>query len=117
MKLISYYDLLGMIKEGNIPEKVVYRYGTYTWDGSTYQTGNRSIFLSDIYEKDMFKKNIEILDDDFEDIEKPTLLITENNDFATIETLIDMNFKEVNVALCKLIKNQKKIINMLKEDK
>ena len=57
---ISYYDLLGMIKEGNIPEKVIDRGDTYFWNGKRYKS-EEEMFLSDIDEIDMFDKNIEIL--------------------------------------------------------
>ena len=34
--MISYYDLLGMIKEGNIPQKVKYDDGIFEWDDYDY---------------------------------------------------------------------------------
>lgn len=65
--MISYYDLLGMIKENNIPEKVKYDYTVYEWDNDSYyyDDGYDNIdYLSGdiIFEKDMFDKNIEIIE-------------------------------------------------------
>lgn len=34
--MISYYELLGMIKEGNNPKKVKYYNIIYEWDGYNY---------------------------------------------------------------------------------
>ena len=58
--MISYYDLLGMIKENNIPEKVKYDDTVYKWDNNSYYYDNYDdiSYLSKdiIFEKDMFKK-------------------------------------------------------------
>lgn len=65
---VSYYELLGMIKEKNMPEKVIYRGRTYFWDNKRYKA-EEGIFLSDIDEVDMFDKNIEILKNNEKDDE------------------------------------------------
>ena len=76
--MISYYELLGMIKKGNNPEKVKYDHTVYEWDNDSYyydDYDNISYLSKDIiFEKDMFKKNIEIIED--KKIEK---IKTENN--------------------------------------
>ena len=88
---ISYYELLGMIKEGNIPQKIEVKLPcvnysrTYfaDYDGERYthyfllevedSDENYDVYLADCFlECDMFKKCITILDDDFEDIEELT---------------------------------------------
>lgn len=60
--MISYYELLGMIKKANFPEKVKYHDNTYVWTGRNYhRTGTVCYLSSDIDEVDMFGKNIEII--------------------------------------------------------
>lgn len=62
--MISYYDLLTMIKEGNVPKKVKYDDNTYIWNGRNYcaiGTDSCSYLSSDIDEVDMIEKNIEII--------------------------------------------------------
>ena len=53
---ISYYELLGMIKDGNIPEKVIDRGDTYFWNGKRYKS-EIGIYLSDFDEIEMFVSN------------------------------------------------------------
>lgn len=105
---ISYYELLGMIKESNIPEKVIYKEDTYFWKGKRYQKTEDGLFLSDMDENKMFDKCIEIPNDDFEDIIKVNLAIL--NDQKQKNRV----FKD---TINSLINNQKKIINILKEKK
>lgn len=63
-QMISYYDLLGMIKEGNIPEKVKYDDNTYVWNDRNYFETELHTYLSnDIDEVDMFNKGVEIIED------------------------------------------------------
>ena len=64
--MISYYDLLGMIKENNIPEKVIYDDNTYIWNGRIYraiEADSYSYLSRDIDEIDMIKRNIKIVED------------------------------------------------------
>lgn len=103
-KLISYYELLGMIKEGNIPERILNLGSTYFWDGERYKTES-GIYLSDMDETEMFDKCIEIPNDDFEDIEKIDLGILNNQSEKN---------REFKNRINQLINNQKKIINILK---
>lgn len=108
--IISYYELLGMIKEGNIPEKVIYKGDTYIWKGKRYQQTENGQFLSDMDENKMFDECIEIPNDDFEDIEN----IPFNNgmkEFADVYCELE----KYNYKINDLINNQKKIINILKE--
>ena len=115
---VSYYELLGMIKEGNIPEKVIYKGDTYIWKGKRYQKTENGQFLSDMDEICVFEKCIEIPNNDFEDI-KPLVLKTfgRTGEAVTIDRFEDYtfdNFKLIEDALAKVILNQKKIINILK---
>lgn len=59
---VSYYELLGMIKDGKSPEKVVYKDKSYLWDGNNY-CADHCNFMNDYFnEVDMFDKNIIILE-------------------------------------------------------
>ena len=114
---ISYYDLLGMIKEGNIPEKVYWINGRkekilfeadYDFDNFNYYhleeegcSPDIAYYLGENFlESSMFDKCIEIPNDNFEDIEEVTY-----------------KPRKIQNTINSLIKNQRKIIEMLKEDK
>ena len=63
--MISYYELLGMIKDRNIPKKVEYLHTIYEWDGLNYVNNKLSTYLSgNINDVDMFDKTIEIIEED-----------------------------------------------------
>lgn len=135
---ISYYELLGMIKEGNIPQKIEVKLPcvnysrTYfaDYDGEEYThyyllevenaDENYSCYLSDCFlESDMFNKCIEIPNDDFEDI-----LEWGEGALEEIETKRNYKITELQKYICilmqtqnQLINNQKKIIQKLKEKK
>lgn len=115
---ISYYELLEMIKERNIPEKVIYKENTYYWLNIRYAT-QTGAFLSDIDEIRMFDKCIEIPNNDFEDI-----LEWGEGALEEIETKRNYKIAELQKYICilmqtqnQLINNQKKIIQKLKEKK
>lgn len=75
--MISYYDLLTMIKAGNIPEKVKFDGDIYKWNGVNYFSEDDFGYLTDDKnEADMLKKDIEIIIND-KKIEK---LKIENDD-------------------------------------
>ena len=119
MKLISYYDLLGMIKEGNIPKlvywinhekkKIAYKstydsvnnsFNCYILQHRNQETEDIKFYLSEcLLESSFFDKCIEIPSDDFEDIEEVTY-----------------KPRKIQNTINSLIKNQKKIIDMLKEN-
>ena len=123
---ISYYELLGMIKEENIPQKLevklpcvnysrtyfasydINEFNNYFLLNAEDSDENYDVYLANCFlESDMFKKCITILDDDFEDIEELKI------NMMSSECYIDQFENKIN----QLIKNQKKIINILKSDK
>lgn len=62
--MISYYELLIMIRNRENPKKVKFDGVPYLWNGSTYQNEYTSCILKDGFnEVDMFKHIIEIEDD------------------------------------------------------
>lgn len=106
---VSYYELLGMIKEGNIPEIVIYKSKTYVWsENRRYQEENGGLFLTDMDEDEMFDKCIEIPNDDFENIEEIYFSVYE---YGRLE---ETALKKIENKFNELINNQKKIINILK---
>lgn len=107
-KFISYYELLGMIKEGEMPKKVIYKGIEYFWSTERYSTPTGT-FLSDIDEIKMFDKCIEIPNDDFENIEEIYFSVYE---YGRLE---ETALKKIENKFNELINNQKKIINILKE--
>lgn len=61
--MISYYELLGMIKDVNFPSKVKYDGNLYVWTGRNYYGIETNSYLScDIDEVDMVEKNIKIIE-------------------------------------------------------
>lgn len=107
--MISYYELLGMIKKGNNPEKVKYDDTVYEWDNDSYyyDDGYDNIdYLSGdiIFEKDMFKKNIEIIED--KKIEKLKI----ENDNGT-----DYYIRNIHGTKCYLTKHSKIMADKINE--
>ena len=83
--MISYYELLGMIKEGNIPKKVKYDDDIFEWDDYDYISSAN--YLSNyLNERRMFDKNIEIIEED-KDIEE--LNYEEHIGVDLVETIYD----------------------------
>lgn len=129
--MISYYDLLGMVKEGNAPERisVSLTYGTsriykaeydaddftmYFIDDRNEADEDYKLYLSECFlESSMFDKRITILDEEeFEDIEEL------GNNFTYKDNNSEIPVKEweksvISNKINQLIKNQKKIISKL----
>jgi ribosomal protein S18 len=134
---ISYYELLGMVQEGNAPEKIEVRLcgdrkAIYKadYDGDEfshyrideYEDENYHTYLSEcLLESSMFDKCIKILDDEdeFEDVERFGIHYSwDYIDYKNIEELkkyVNKDFQNIFDTLDKLIKNQKKIIEKIKE--
>ena len=135
--MLSYYELLGMIKEGNIPERLYVKlaqvnYGVnyvaiydgdefsrYELENSDDEDCNYRDYLGECFlESDMFNKCIEILDDKFEEIEE--IEIVEYFDDISNRKLLELHSEEmckVKNKVNQLLKNQKKIIERLKNEK
>ena len=47
---ISYYELLGMIKDNKNPKKVVYEDKVYIWNYKDYQTNSGSYITTNLHE-------------------------------------------------------------------
>lgn len=130
--MISYYELLGMIKEGNIPKRIYVKiasYGMYydaNYEGEYFNyyelqdkdviDENYHVYLSECFlESSMFEKCIQVLDgEEFEDIKE-----LDNN--FTLECISDelpnseWEKSVISKKINQLIKNQKKIIERLKQ--
>lgn len=135
-KYISYYELLGMIKDGNIPKRIyvklpqlsygvnyiaIYDNGDFSHYYAEEDDINYKSYLSECFlENDMFGRFIQVLDEEeFEDIYN--FCWNENYLFSNRQTgmtkedrrLLDSNFKDIHDTINQLIKNQKKIISKL----
>lgn len=68
--MISYYELLTLIKEGKQPNRVKYKNIIYTWSGGNFYNNQMHDFLNEyIAEVKMFDKDIEIIEEKPEKIE------------------------------------------------
>lgn len=136
--MISYYDLLGMVKEGNAPERievklcsekaktyiVEYDMGEFNYYRLSYveiEDENYKYYLSECFlESSMFDKCIKILDeeDKFEDVEELKLDGDFGGDFLINDEgnkcHISSHDKTIVNRINKVIKNQNKIIERLK---
>ena len=91
--MISYYDLLGMIKEGNIPKKVKHKNRVYKWTENSYyyNDDNFDALLAMFDDKDMFENNIEIIEE-YKYIEK----IEIDTGYKILELKINELIDEIN---------------------
>ena len=143
---ISYYELLGMVQEGKAPERIevkicnrksaVYKadydgagFNYYYIENKKEEDEDYQGYLTECFlESMMFDKCITILDeeDEFEDIEEITCM-GEKIELGTMvewlgSTLNDNEAKICSAMECfgrelnKVIKNQKKIIERLKDE-
>lgn len=114
-KKISIYELLGLIKDGKAPKKVlvdssVYEYNRWGNDyNDTQMTCNYWLFKDYTFGSNgnRLDKEIEILDEEDEFIDIEEIEIKE------IEETSHLEFKE---KINDLIKNQRLLINKLKEE-
>lgn len=110
--MISYYELLGMIKENNIPEKIKYDNEMFVWCGGYYYNGDKGSYLTDfINEEDMFCEKFGIIKDN-QKIEKIKM---NGNEYYS--EYIDSWIKKENAeAYCEYLSNKiNEIIEVLNE--
>jgi len=117
-KKIKIIDILCYISTGNyekLPKKIRYRYGylykDFTFDGESlnYISDKDILFGEDITA--MLNDEVEILDieDEFEDIEEIPI--------PEIESKANVRIVNVEIKLDQLIRNQKKIIERLNNER
>ena len=136
--MISYYELLGMIKDGNIPKRIYvklpslnygvhyiaeYDYGDFSHYYAEEDDINYKSYLSECFlENDMFGRFIQVLDEgEFEDIKEIELTNDEKikgyYNGGTHYITTNVKDREVYIKLInQLIKNQKKIIQKLNKE-
>ena len=127
MKVISIYELLGLIKDGKAPKKIKYENREYyLYDNKSYLSTDKTRFFDRIYFGDL-NIEVEILDEEeFEDIEEITLN-GEKLGYGVLSEWLGSKQTDNEVKLCSsieclgitlnlLIKNQKKIIQKLNKD-
>ena len=115
--MISYYDLLGMIKDGTQPKQIKYYDKIYKWGYSNYVyiDDNTKYLVANINEINMFKKNIEIIEEDkyIEELYISKNDITYPDGAINDDELVDC-ILEITSKINKLIKEVNKL---RKEDK
>lgn len=132
-KYISYYELLGMIKEGNIPKRIyvkfpqviygvnyiaIYDNGDFSHYYAEEDDINYKSYLNDCFlESDMFGIFIQVLDEEeFETIDE-LLIEYDDGDIGINEKYISSQQSEIFAkSINQLIKNQKKIIEKLNKE-
>lgn len=112
--MISYYELLGLIKECKQPERVIYEKHIYIYDGDNYYNDSTGSYLIDslistLSDIDLAnKKNIEIIEDipkKIEKIDETKMYLTSNfqdcalNDINDIQKKINELIEKVNYLL------------------
>lgn len=132
-KKLDIYTLLGLIKDGKAPKKIKVTGNIYEYDEELefYYTKrdktNYRVLLGGLSEEinlvaNAFNDNVEILDeeDEFIDIEEFSISYSlDYIDYKNIDVLknhLNKDFQTIFDTLDKLIKNQKLIINKLKEE-
>jgi hypothetical protein len=121
---ITIYELLGLIKDGKAPKKIKYKGNTYIAKGNGIDGFVGYFDEDDILDYELIhyvaykdlNAEIEIIkeveEDEFEDIEELDLKnIYKCDDYQQIY----INFKHTWNKINALIKNQKKIINEIKD--
>ena len=112
-KTITVYELMGLIKDDKAPKQIKYDVNILSFDFETnnYRDNEASFLFGDyIYGQLHLDNTVEILpeeDNEWEDIEE-----IENIDDFAVGNLTELNSKIIN----KLIKNQRKIIEKLKDN-
>jgi hypothetical protein len=104
---ITIYELLGLIKDGKAPKKIVYDEGLYIFrDNDYYCNEYFRWFSQDILSTDNLNDEIEIIeeveDKEYEDIE-----------IISIDCEDDVRVTALIFTINALIRNQQKIINQL----
>ena len=114
MKVISIYELLGMVKDGKAPKKIKYENREYyLYDNKSYLSTDKTRFFDRIYFCDL-NIEVEILDEEeFEDIEEITIR-DKTIGFPNGEWTARNMDKAFSIKINQLIKNQKKIIERIK---
>ena len=123
-KIITIYELLGLIREGKAPKKIKYSGTIYCWNGCSYWTENSKEPLSlilnpipDIVIPNLIVKILPEENDEWEDIEEINIENDGHNDFIKNEhgtkCGLTKHSKIIAEKVNELIKNQQKIIEKL----
>lgn len=119
-KIITVYELLGLIKDGKAPKKIEYKGDTYIYAGDDYSINdNREDWLITKYNyflTNFLNEEVEILEED-----KPTIEKIDLFDYFTgynwcdkrLAKQLEINFKELNDNLKQIADyiNKKEINN------
>ena len=113
--MISYYELLGMIKEHKAPDKVMYDGNIYQWSGSNYLNNDSHVYITEyLCEVRMFDKNIKIIEGNkIKKLDIPNQQVTIANHYSkdNIQCIVNEFYRRFSV----LINKQNEIIEVLNE--
>ena len=113
--MISYYELLGMIKENKAPDKVMYDGNIYQWSGSNYLNNDSHVYITKyLCEVRMFDKNIKIIEGNkIKKLDIPNQQVTIANHYSkdNIQCIVNEFYRRFSV----LINKQNEIIEVLNE--
>lgn len=117
---ISYYELLGMIKENKQPNKVVYADSVYIWNSANYKNKNNCYIISKIDEINMFNKDITILEpkEIIEEEKEIEELLRSNVCYEDIDNPLGMlkaQYEQSKEEICDKINELIKEVNKLKK--
>jgi len=118
--MISYYELLGLIKEGKQPESVQYLGIDYNWNNKSYFNEKNCAYLVErIHEINMFKKTIEIIEEKPKQIEEIELNLENDIIYFGEDRVhyIGTTRKDRDVYIPKINELIDKVNYLLKEDK
>lgn len=118
---ITIYELLGLIKDGKAPKRIRAYHYSWIYDGNTDYTNDETKLFEDYLENVISTslndevEIIEPIEDEFIDIEElgNNFTFEDTNDELT-KNQYDKSI--ISIKINDLIKNQKKIIDKLKEE-
>lgn len=116
--MISYYELLGMIKEGTNPKQVKFNDVIYEWSVRNYSSKNHNYLTYDIKNRfddiDLFDENIELVEEekDIEEIDMFDHFTGYDFDIKEICKYLETNFQTLNEIIGKLVRE----VNRLRKD-
>lgn len=118
--MISYYELLGLIKEGKQPSKVKYGGYIYYYDGVQFMSYiKEATLLEQFADYEMFIKNIEIIEEKPKQIEEIEFNLENDIIYFGEDRVhyIGTTRKDRDVYIPKINEIIDKVNDLLKEDK
>lgn len=110
--MISYYELLGLIKEGKQPKKIKRYDIIYDWTGYNFYNDDYGHLTEHMNELHMINKDIEIIKDKPEKIEELTIC-GKTIGYGLMKEWLDFTPNDQEQKLCSAIETEGIAINKL----